>query len=78
MAAVLAIAGAVTYFMLSAGGNKSGLNDGEYEYVDMYPESNSDNDTAVVYEEEPVYDSAPVEVYYDDGDVYAGYDSVAA
>ncbi len=78
VAAVLAIAGAVSYFMLSAGGNKSGLNDGEYEYVDMYPESNSDNDTAVVYEEEPVYDSAPVEVYYDDGDVYAGYDSVAA
>lgn len=74
---VLAIAGAVTYFMLSAGGNKSGLEDGEYEYVDMYPVGDSVVDPTEVYEEAPADSVAADEYYYDDGS-YEDYDSVAA
>lgn len=75
---VLAIAGAVTYFMLSARGNKSGLEDGEYEYVDMYPVGDSAVDETEVYEEVPADSAVVDEYYYDDGSDYEDYDSVAA
>ncbi len=70
---VLAIAGAVAYFLISAGGNKSGLADGEYEYIDEFqPNDSAVYDTAVIYEEEPAADTVAVD-YYDEVE----YDSAA-
>ncbi len=68
--AVLAIAGAA-YFLLSAGGNKSGLADGEYEYVDLCPAADSvvSAEPDVIYEDVATEDSVAVD-YYDSPDYY--------
>lgn len=78
--AVALIGAGVAAFLMFGGSHGTGLRDGEYEYLDEFPDTYVDStvaDTVAVYYDEPSTDTVAPEVYVDDYD-YEYADSAAA